>query len=226
LCLRSKVLDAELILAAAAAAANEVLPPVKEEELYSTTLVKYSQNIDPDWKTMPVAFCDVRTNTYIDCNLVFYVKVPPSLSMGEDGVEYALGVPCEIPIVVTLELEDDASADNADDKGVANLYKVGPINPDDYDFWEGSEAMMHDEEKEEVFQLATRALIDEYGPVIRLKKTTRVLTIEGDMDCVVGNWREALLGGGSKRDTMVELSIDDALNVYDDEDDVIWRCYT
>ena len=38
------------------------------------------------------------------------------------------------------------------------------------------------------------------------------------MDCVVGDWQEALLGGGSKRDTMVELSIDDTLHVYDDED--------
>jgi hypothetical protein len=146
--------------------------------------------------------------------------------MGEDGVEYALGVPCEIPIVVALELEDNASMDNANDKGMANLSKVVPINPDINDFWEGSEAMLRDEEKEEVLQLAARALIDEYGPAIRLKKTPRVLTIKGDMDCVVGNWREALLGGGRKRDTMVELSIDDALNVYDDEVDVIWRCYT
>ena len=194
--------------------------------MYSTTLVEYSQNLDPNWKTMPVAFCDVRTNTYIDCNLAFYVKASPSLSMGEDGVEYVLGVPCEIPIVVALELEDNASTDNADDKGVANLAKVVPINPEDNDFWEGSEAMMRDEEKEEVFQLAARALIDEYSPAIQLKKTTRVLPIEGDMDCVVGDWREALLEGGSKRDTMVELSIDDALNVYDDEDDVIWWCYT
>ena len=110
---------------------------------------------------MPVAFCDVRTNTYIDCNLAFYVKGPPSSSMGEDGVEYALGVPCEIPIVVALKLEDNASTDNANDKGVANLSKVVPINPNDNDFWEGSEAMMRDEEKEEVFQLMARALIDE-----------------------------------------------------------------
>ena len=43
------------------------LPPEKEDEFYSTTLVKYSQNLDPHWKTMPMAFCDVRTNTYIDC---------------------------------------------------------------------------------------------------------------------------------------------------------------
>jgi hypothetical protein len=98
---------------------------------------------------MPVAFCDVRTNTYIDCNLAFYVKGPPSSSMGEDGVEYALGVPCEIPIVVALELEDDALTD----KGVVNLSKVVPINPNDNDFWEGSEAMMRDKEKEKVFQI-------------------------------------------------------------------------
>ena len=141
MCLRSKVLDAELILAADAANDDEVLPPEKEEELYSTTLVEYSQNLDPDWKTMPVAFCDVRTNTYIDCNLAIYVKDPPSSSMGEDGVEYVLGVPYEIPIVVALDLEDDALTDNSNDKGVANLSKVVPINPDDNNFWEESEAL-------------------------------------------------------------------------------------
>jgi hypothetical protein len=141
LCLRSKVLDAKLILAAANAADDKVLPPEKEEELYSTALVKYSQNLDPHWKTMPMAFCDVRTNTYIDCNLAFYVKGPPSSLMGEDGVEYVLGVPYEIPIVVALDLEDDALTDNSNDKGVANLSKVVPINPDDNNFWEGSEAL-------------------------------------------------------------------------------------
>jgi hypothetical protein len=119
---------------------------------------------------------------------------------------------------VALKLEDDASTDNANDKGVANLSKVVPINPNNNDFWEGSEAMMRDEEKDEVFQLAARALIDKYGQEIQLKKTPCVLTIEGDMDCVVGDLREALLGGGIKQDTMVELSINDALNVYDDED--------
>ena len=32
-------------------------------------LIEYSQNQDPDWRSMPVAFCDAESNTYIDCNL-------------------------------------------------------------------------------------------------------------------------------------------------------------
>ena len=69
------------------------------------TLVEYSQKQDPDWKSMPIAFCDTVSNSYIDCNLAFYVKDP--LGQNGQGAEYSLGVPCEVPIVVALELADD-----------------------------------------------------------------------------------------------------------------------
>ncbi|KAL3770297.1 hypothetical protein ACHAW5_000676 [Stephanodiscus triporus] len=79
---------------------------------------------------------------------------------------------------------------------------------------------MREEEKEEVFQLAARVLIDEYGLSMRLKKTPRVLTLEGDLDGVLGDWREVLLGGsGGKKGDKAELSIEDALNVYDGKDE-------
>ena len=44
--------------------------------------------------------------------------------------------------------------------------------------------------KEETFQMAARALIR----AIRLKKTPRVLSIEGDFDAVIGDWKEVLSG--------------------------------
>ena len=70
---------------------------------------------------MPIAFCDTQSNTYVDCNLAFYVKDPTTTSTLDGNVddddyekveEYALGVPCEIPIVVALELEDNVIANN------------------------------------------------------------------------------------------------------------------
>src|SRR5210317_2211816 len=64
------------------------------------SLIEYSQKQDTDWKSMPVAFCDTVSNTYIDCNLAFYVKDP--LGQNGQGAEYSLGVPCEVPIVVAL----------------------------------------------------------------------------------------------------------------------------
>ena len=197
----------------------------------ASNLIEYSQNLDPDWKNMPIAFCDELTNTYVDCNLAFYVKDPTSSGGGLGGIEYALGVPRKIPIVVALEVEDGdvalvgggGATTAADGDGVVNLSKVVPINPDDDSGGMGGGANMREEEKEEVFQLAARALMGEYGPSIRLKKTPRVLTLEGDLDGVLGDWREVLLGGGrGKRGgngDKVELSIEDAANVIDEDED-------
>jgi len=213
-------------------------------------LIEYSQNLDPDWKSMPIAFCDTQSNTYIDCNLAFYVKDPTTTSTLDcDGdyekvEEYALGVPCEIPIVVALELEDNAAVANniaaatENEDGVnkvVNLSRVIPINPDDDTF-------LQDEGKEEIFQLAARALMEEFGPTIRLKRTPRVLTMEGDLDEVLGgDWRRVLWGSsghdrGSRRrrknsdddgdyddndndDDDDEMSLENMLHAYADGDD-------
>ena len=154
------------------------------------SLIEYSQNQDPEWKNMPVAFCDTNSNTYIDCNLAFYVKDP--LGDDNEGAEYALGTPCEVPIVVALELGGENTATTSTGEGedgttsVINLSKVVPINPDDNTNEEGDSSIMKHEEKEEIFQMAARALMDEFGQSIRLKKTPRVLSIEGDFDAVIG----------------------------------------
>eukprot|EP00581_Thalassiosira_minuscula_P028824 CAMPEP_0183755208 /NCGR_PEP_ID=MMETSP0739-20130205/4039_1 /TAXON_ID=385413 /ORGANISM="Thalassiosira miniscula, Strain CCMP1093" /LENGTH=427 /DNA_ID=CAMNT_0025991973 /DNA_START=169 /DNA_END=1452 /DNA_ORIENTATION=+ len=207
---QSKIIDAEVI------PDDEASDDYSTPSIQSFNLVEYSQNQDPDWKSMPVAFCDTDSNTYIDCNLAFYAKDP----LGDDagGAEYALGVPCEIPIVVALELDDEENAKN-DQRGeegdgtVVNLSKVIPINPDDNS--EGS--IMREEDKEEIFQMAARALMDEFGPTIRLKKTPRVLTMEGDLDAVIGDWKEILLGSMSSNKD--KFSFEDALKMFDDDED-------
>jgi len=157
---------------------------------------------------MPIAFCDTESNSYIDCNLAFYAKDP--LGDNNEGAEYALGVPCEVPIVVALELEDEDAPTEGQDATVINLTKVIPINPDD-------NTEMNNEEKEEIFQMAARALMDEFGPTIRLKKTPRVLTMDGDLDAAIGDWREVLLGsmGGTKD----KVSFEEALDAFDEDDE-------
>jgi len=237
-------------------------------------LIEYSQNYgDIDYKTMPIAFCDKISNTYIDCNLAFYVKDD------NNDEEYALGVPCDVPIVVALENNSgnnnnsnnniDEEGTKTNERGVVNLYKVIPINPDNTDnvyYHDGRDGkgndeetynnnnnilVLSEEEKEEIFQLAARALMNEYGSGeggggqqstsslssnsnIRLKKTPRVLTIEGNLDGILGDWREVLLGGGGggknknkqqqtphqqQQYNKLELTIDDILNVIDSDDD-------
>ena len=231
----SKIIDAEVI------PDDEPTSSTTQEEQYaSLNLIEYSQNQDVDWKTMPIAFCDTLSNTYIDCNLAFYVKDRGGGS--GDDVEYALGVPTEIPIVVALELENNgsngggsssrSSTNNNQGGGVVNLSKVLPINPDDESISSSSSNDHHDddddnnsnilkeEEKEEIFQLAARAIMNEYGKSIRMKKTPRVLTLEGNLDDLIGDWKDVLLGSnGSSGKENNNMSIDDALDIFDEDDD-------
>jgi len=221
----SKIIDVEVIPNEEPNSSSSTNPSTSQNEEDELNLIQYSQNQDPEWKSMPISYCDSISNTYIDCNLVFYVKDPSFKSDGSDGAgasgyegaEYALGVPTEIPIVVALELEDendDGKSSNTRTNTV-NLNKVLPINPD---FEEEVEGSMTEEEKEEIFQLAARALQTEYGKSIRMKKTPRVLTLEGDLDEIIGNWKDVLLGNNNNK-KKEELSIDDALNVLDEDDD-------
>jgi len=180
------------------------------------SLVEYSQKQDPDWKTMPVAFCDPISNSYIDCNLAFYVKDP--LGQNGQGAEYSLGVPCEVPIVVALEIADDEENgnDNNDDAAVTYLSRVIPINPENTD----TDNDIGEEEKNEIFQIAARALMEEFGSGIRLKKTPRVLTIEGNIDEVIGDWKEVLMESTNSSRDVGKLSFEDALGLFDDSSNV------
>jgi len=176
------------------------------------SLVEYSQKQDPDWKSMPIAFCDTVSNSYIDCNLAFYVKDP--LGQNGQGAEYSLGVPCEVPIVVSLEVADDEENDNGDndDAAFTNLSKVIPISPEHTD-----EDTLSEEEKNEIFQMAARALMEEFGAGIRLKKTPRVLTLDGNLEEVIGDWKEVLLESVSNSKDVGFLSFEGALNLFDDD---------
>lgn len=182
------------------------------QENSQMSLVEYSQKQDPDWKSMPVAFCDTVSNSYIDCNLAFYVKDP--LGQNGQGAEYSLGVPCEVPIVVALETADDEENGNGenDNAAVTNLSRVIPINPENTD----KDDILGEDEKNEIFQMAARALMEEFGSEIRLKKTPRVLTIEGNLEEVIGDWKEVLLESVSNSKDVGKLSFEDALGLFDD----------
>jgi len=200
---QSKIIDAEVI-------PDDNIEKDNESLDQAMSLIEYSQNQDKDWKSMPVAFCCVSSNTYIDCNLAFYVKDP----QGDvsEGAEYALGVPCEVPIVIALELEDDPVKNQGQQDNI-DLSTVIPLSPDGSD-----DTGLSEEDKEVVFQLAARALKDEYGSSIRLKKTPRVLTVEGDIDAIIGDWKEVLQGNVSGN-RMNNFTVDDALETYDEDDD-------
>ena len=170
------------------------------------TLIEYSQDQDPEWKSMPIAFCDLHSQTYIDCTLAFYVK-------GTNGEEYCLGVPCEVPLVVGVEI--DGEDENAQ---VTNLAKVLPINPDANEI--PGCYKIGDDEKREVFETAARILSDEFGKNIRLKKTPRVLTVQGDLDEIIGDWKEALLGASrTEKGRMKRPDIEEALKILDEDEE-------
>ena len=177
----------------------------EDKQLKEMTLIEYSQNQDPEWKSMPVAFCDLQSNTYIDCTLAFYVK-------DQDGEEYCLGVPCETPIVVAVEV------DEANEAAVTNLARVLPINPDDDDTPGCYE--INEEEKKEVFEVVARALSEEFGKGIRLKKTPRVLTVQGDLDGAIGDWKEVLLSESNiEKGRIKRPDIEEALKILDEDEE-------
>ena len=192
----------------------EVISSDEPSDDVPMSLVEYSRNQDPDWKEQPIAFVDNEMNTFIDCTLAFYVKDPQS----DKGAEYALGVPCEIPIVVAREGGASGANSDDDDDDVFSFSKAVPLIPGEDD---GSG--LSRDEKEEVFQLAARALMDTYGESIRLKNTPRMLTIEGSLDEILGDWRSVLLGkraGGGKE--FSEFKVDDVMDALkaDDEEDI------
>ena len=178
----------------------------EDQQPKEMTLIEYSQNQDPEWKSMPVAFCDLQSNTYIDCTLAFYVK-------GEDGEEYCLGVPCETPIVVGVEVDEE------NDAAVTNLARVLPINPDDEDT--PGCYNIDEEEKKEVFEIVARALSEEFGKGIRLKKTPRVLTVQGDLDGAIGDWKEVFFSESiiNDRGTIKRPDIEEALKILDEDEE-------
>ena len=209
----SKIIDAEVIPDNDDSGSDNVSSDSGDTtDNLQLSLIEYSQKQDPDWKSMPIAFCDTVSNSYIDCNLAFYVKDP--LGQSGQGAEYSLGVPCEVPIVVALEVSDDDENDNGDNDAAAftNLSRVIPINPEN-----SEEDIISDEDKEEIFQMAARALMEEFGSGIRLKKTPRVLTLEGNLDEVIGDWKEVLLESVSNSKDVGVLKFEDALNLYDDD---------
>ena len=231
---QSKIIDVEVIPNEepdSSSSSPSTTTSTLQQEEDELNLIQYSQNQDPEWKSMPISFCDTVSNTYIDCNLVFYVKDPSFKDKRDggrdggagaseyEGAEYALGVPTEIPIVVALELDDENNGKSSNKGGTntVNLNKVLPINPDPEN--EDIEGGMTEEEKEEIFQLAARALQTEYGKSIRMKKTPRVLTLEGDLDEIIGNWKDVLLGDNNNKEKKEDISIDDALNVLDEDND-------
>lgn len=207
----SNIIDAEVISDDDSSGSNNASSSSASAEDLQLTLVEYSQKQDPDWKSMPIAFCDTVSNSYIDCNLAFYVKDP--LGQNGQGAEYSLGVPCEVPIVVALELTDDEN-DNGDndDAAFTNLSRVVPINPEHSD-----EDTINDETKEEIFQMAARALMEEFGSGIRLKKTPRVLTLDGNLEEVIGDWKEVLLESVGNSKDVGYLSFEGALNLFDED---------
>ena len=208
----SKIIDAEVIPDEDGSGSNSISSDSSgTADDVQLSLIEYSQKQDPDWKSMPIAFCDTVSNSYIDCNLAFYVKDP--LGQNGQGAEYSLGVPCEVPIVVALEVsdDDDENGNGDNDAAITNLSRVIPINPEHSD-----EDTISDEVKEEIFQMAARALMEEFGSGIRLKKTPRVLTLDGNLDEVIGDWKEVLLESVSSSKDVGELKFEDALNLYDD----------
>ena len=82
-----------------------------------------------------------------------------------EGISYGIAVPCDHAAAITVEDTDGS---------VMNMY------PDL-------------EENEEIMEIMAAQLVENVGADLSLKRTPRVLTIEGDLDQYTKNWEEEIL---------------------------------
>ena len=136
-----------------------------KEEPDADNLLEYSLNLDPEWKDIPIQFMDnesVGKNKYIDCNLAFMMEM--------DGIEYSIAIPCETQVGIVCE----GSAD-----GGAGDYDYFYLDPDE-------------EENIEIMEIAAAQFAKEYGEELKIKRTPRTLTVEGDLKSITKDWSNLL----------------------------------
>lgn len=104
-----------------------------------------------------------------------------------EGVRYGIAVPCDAAAAITLENTDGS---------VTNMY------PDDDD-------------NEELMEIMAAQLVEHVGPDLALKRTPRVLTIQGDLDQYTKNWEKEILPMPYEAKEILE-------NINDEDDDLTW----
>ena len=136
-----------------------------KEEPDADNLLEYSLNLDPEWKDIPIQFMDnesVGKNKYIDCNLAFMMEM--------DGIEYSIAIPCETQVGIVCEGSADGGAGDND-----YFY----LDPDE-------------EENIEIMEIAAAQFAKEYGEELKIKRTPRTLTVEGDLKSITKDWSNLL----------------------------------
>lgn len=106
-----------------------------------------------------------------------------------DGQVYSIGMPFEASVAV---LEDDANGQ------LSSL-----VDPDD-------------DANEEIFQLAATALTENMGNELRLRRTPRVLTVQGDLKAITGKYLEENQAEPVQAKTLVRDEEDDDDAFFDD----------
>lgn len=95
-----------------------------------------------------------------------------------DGNIYGIGIPFGHAVIVTIEQNDGT---------------ILALNPDD-------------DENGELLEIMAGALAKNLGKDLKLKKTPRVLTIEGDLDQYTKNWKTEIFGGAIDAPTLFDES--------------------
>lgn len=136
----------------------------QEEESDADNLLEYSLNLDPEWKDIPVRFMD---NESVGKNK--YIDCNLAFMMEMNGIEYSIAIPCETQVGIVCE----GSVNGGDD----DYYYY--LDPDE-------------EENIEVMEIAAAQFAKEYGDELKIKKTPRTLTVEGDLKSITKNWSNLL----------------------------------
>lgn len=144
------------------------------------TLLDYSLNMDPEWKDIPVRFIDTES-----AGKNKYIDCKLAFLIEMDGVEYSIAVPCETQVGVVCE---------------GSFVGGNPSHYLDSD----------DEENIELMEIAAAQFAKEFGEELKIKRTPRTLTVEGDLESITKDWSSML----DSQNIKTEQLLDD-----EDEDD-------
>jgi len=104
-----------------------------------------------------------------------------------DGVVYGIGVPFDHAVIVTVEQTDGT---------------ILAMDPDD-------------DENTELLEIMAGALAKYLGEDLKLKRTPQVLTIEGDLDQYIKDWKTDIFGQPIDAETLLDDSDDSTESFFD-----------
>lgn len=152
----------------------EMIPQlIDQKDGQPRSLLELAAESEPDQELQntPIPFLDGEN--YIDTKLAFMAEL--------DGIKYAIAMPFDYPVAMTLE-KKDGSVD----------YLAADL-----------------EENDELLEIMAAQVKEHLGENLQLKRTPRILTISGPLDDYTKNWKTEILPRPVSTNELLDETDDD-----------------